>query len=118
MVFGKKRTTIGLIEPVTLEDSKEYKAKIDTGADSSSIDEALVKTLGDKKIIDHKKVRSALGKSIRPTIMLEIEFCGQKIKQKFSVSDRSQLKYKVLIGKDILKKGDFLIDPNKAQKVK
>ena len=62
MIFGKKRVTIGLIEPVILEDNKSYKAKIDTGADSSSIDESVVKTIGDKKIIDQKKVRSALGR--------------------------------------------------------
>ncbi len=109
----KRRLKIGLIEPITLENTKSYKAKIDTGADSSSIDINLAKKLGDKKIVGHKTVRSALGRHKRPTIELEVEFQGRKFKEKFTLSDRSNLKYKVLIGKDILKKEEFLIDPCK-----
>lgn len=109
----KRRLKIGLIEPITLENTKSYKAKIDTGADSSSIDINLAKKLGDKKIIGHKTVRSALGRHKRPTIELEVEFQGRTFREKFTLSDRSSLKYKVLIGKDILKKEEFLIDPCK-----
>lgn len=110
---SKKRKIISLIEDVQLEDGQVYKAKIDTGADSSSIDEKLVKRLGDRELLPPKTVRSALGRSQRPMIMLEIELGGERIKKGFTISDRSSLKYKVLIGKDILKKGEFLIDPLK-----
>lgn len=110
----KKKPIIGLIEPVILENTKTYKAKVDTGADSSSIDTELLKSLGEEKeIIAHKMIRSALGRHRRPTVMLEIEFHGKKSKEKFTVSDRKSLKYKILIGKDILKKHGVLIDPNK-----
>ena len=115
-MIGKKATkrkTISLIEDVRLEDGQIYKAKIDTGADSSSIDQKLVKRLGEKELLPPKTIRSALGRSQRPMIMLEIELGGQRIKKGFTISDRSALKYKVLIGKDILKKGEFLIDPLK-----
>ena len=113
MIFKKqKRIIIGLIEPVKLEDGRTYQAKIDTGADSSSIDKDLLDRLGgNRKIQSHKIIRSALGRHKRPTIMLEIEFQGKKFEEKFTVSDRSDLKYKLLIGKDILKKEGFLIDP-------
>lgn len=115
MAAAKKKTrlVIGLIETVTLEDGTTLKAKIDTGADSSSIDENILKNLGDKKIVSHKIVRSALGRHRRPTVYLEIDFQGIKFKEKFTVSDRSNMKFKVLIGQDILKKEQFLIDPTK-----
>jgi len=109
----KKRLIIGLIEKVKLENNKIYKAKIDTGADSSSIDETLFKKLEKRKTISHKIIRSALGTVRRPTKMIDIEFQNIKFNEKFTISDRSNLKYKVLIGQDILKKEGFLIDPNK-----
>ncbi len=108
-----KRLVIGLIETVTLENGKTYKAKIDTGADSSSIDKTLAEKLGNLKIVSHKIIRSALGRHRRPTIMLNVKFQKKEFSEKFTVSDRSNLKYKILIGKDILKKEGFLVDPCK-----
>ena len=67
----------------------------------------------NKTIVSHKIVRSALGKHKRPTMFLDVVFKGEHFKQKFTISDRSNLKYKVLIGKDILQKGNFIINPNK-----
>lgn len=111
--FKIKGLVIGLIENVTLENGKSYKAKIDTGADSSSIDTDLAKSLGEKKIASHKIIRSALGKHRRPTVYLDVEFQGKLFREKFTISDRSNLKYKILIGQDILKKEGFIIDPRK-----
>ena len=108
-----ERLIIGLVETVILN-GKKYKVKIDTGADSSSIDESLVKDIEDKKIISHKIIRSALGKHRRPTMMVNIEFQGKQFYEKFTISNRKNLKYKILIGKDILQKEGFLIDPNKG----
>lgn len=108
-----ERLIIGLEESVILEDGKKHKAKIDTGADSSSIDKTLANSLGNKEILSHKIIRSALGRHKRPLIMLEVEFQGKKFKEKFTLSDRSNLKYKILIGKDILIKEGFLVDPRK-----
>jgi hypothetical protein len=39
---------------------------------------------------------------------------GKKIKSSFNVTDRSNVKCPVLIGKNVLKQG-FLIDPNKNE---
>lgn len=112
----KKRLTLGLIETVVLEDGEKYKAKIDTGADSSSIDEAIALRLGSKEVVSHKIIRSALGKVRRPTIMIDLELQNKKFYEKITIADRSHLKYKVLIGQDILKKEGFLIDPLKGEK--
>lgn len=113
-MYISNKKIVGLIEEIVFENGKTYLAKIDTGADSSSIDEKVLEKLGgDKKVVSHKIIRSALGKHKRPTMFLEVEFKGQHFRQKFTVSDRSNLKYKVLIGKDILQKGNFVINPNK-----
>jgi len=112
----KKRLKIGLIETVVLENNKKYQAKIDTGADSSSIDESILKFFPEKKTISYKIIKSALGRVRRPVKMLEIELQGKKFNEKFTISNRKDLKYKVLIGQDILKKEGFLIDPLKEKK--
>lgn len=106
-----KRLTVALIEKITLENGMTLLAKIDTGADSSSIDTEIAKELGEKKIQSHKIIKSALGKHRRPTINVGIKLQGKDFLERFSLSDRSHLKYKVLIGKDILKKEGFLVDP-------
>ena len=107
------RYIIGLVEPIVLENNKEYKAKIDTGADYNSIDENLVKKLPEKKIVFHKQIKSALGISKRPFIELEFEFAGRKIKDLFSIANRKEMKYKILIGKDLMQRENFLVDPLK-----
>lgn len=108
-----RRLHIGLVETIVLENGVELEAKIDTGADSSSIDKEIAEQLGDKKIMSHKIIRSALGRHKRPTIMLGIEVLGKTFNEKFTISDRKLMKYKVLIGNDILKKERFLVDPCK-----
>jgi len=109
------KTTVGLTEDVVVYNGntqKKAKARIDTGAKSNSIDENLIKKLnigkGDKTTI----VKSSMGKAVRHVIMIEIELAGRKIKGRFTVADRSNLKYPILIGRNILKNG-FLIDPGK-----
>lgn len=106
-----QRTVIGLIETVTLENGKTYKAKIDTGADSSSIDINIAKQFDDKQILAHKYIRSALGRHKRPVISLGIEIKGKKCIEEFTISDRKNLSFKILIGKDIMQKEEFIIDP-------
>lgn len=109
------RLVVGLIEKIKFDDSEGiHLAKVDTGADSSSIDEEIFKSLqGNNKIVAHKYVRSALGRSKRPIVILNIEFQGKKFNESFTVSNRKNLKYKVLIGKDILQKEGFMVDPLK-----
>ncbi|MDD3679866.1 MAG: hypothetical protein PHX72_03375 [Candidatus Shapirobacteria bacterium] len=75
--------------------------KVDTGADRSAIDEDLARKLGllsKDNIIYHARYRSALGKSRRPIIALEYYLAGQKINSMVSVTDRSKLRTKFLVG--------------------
>ena len=86
-------------------------ARIDTGATLSSIDSELAKELGIKTIVREKIVKSASGKTKRPVVSATIKIKDQIIKGEFSLANREDMKYQVLIGQNHLKKGGFLVDP-------
>ena len=105
------KVLLGLIENVKIN-GISLKAKIDTGADRSSICKSLSNKL--KLIQTGKRVEviSSHGKTYREVYSATIEIKSKKIKTTFNLADRNHLKYDVLIGKNILKHG-FLIDPSK-----
>ena len=113
MLNGK--LVIGLTEKVNIkfEDGKKgVIAKIDTGATKSSIDTNLAAELKLGPVIKSKLVKSAHGSKLRPIIEATIELAGKKIKSEFTLADRAHMKFRILIGQNILRDG-FLIDPNK-----
>ncbi|MBW2989778.1 RimK/LysX family protein [Candidatus Woesearchaeota archaeon] len=107
------KTVIGLVESSTIlaKDNvkKTIMAKIDTGASKSSIDVNLASQLKLGPIIKSKLVKSASGNKLRPVIESTIELAGKRIKAEFTLADRWHMKYRVLIGQNILKHG-YLID--------
>lgn len=105
---------MGLIEEVKIlsKDREEtILAKIDTGADKSSIDMALASKLG-LNLIKTIRIKSAEGKSVRPVVNAKLILAGREVEDLFTLSNRKKLRHQVLIGQNILKKG-FIIDPNK-----
>jgi len=100
MIFGKKG-------------KKEVIARVDTGATKSSIDKELAKELDLGPALKHAKVKSAHGVRYRPVITVEILIAGEMREAEFTVAEREHMKYRVLIGQNILVKG-FLIDPSKG----
>ncbi|MBU4501917.1 MAG: RimK/LysX family protein [Nanoarchaeota archaeon] len=106
-----KKTVIGLIETVKIN-GKEVLARIDTGAEYSSIDESLAEELELGPVIREIKIRSASGKTRRPIIKTKLEIKGKILESEFNLANRKHMKYKILVGQDILKDG-FLIDPEK-----
>ncbi len=113
-VTFKNRTVLGLVEKVNIlaKSNKQLMARIDTGATKGSIDSHLVAKLKLGPIIKTKMVKSASGSKLRPVIEAKVRLKGKQITAEFTVADRSHLKYKILIGQNILKKG-FIIDPQK-----
>jgi len=109
-----KKIIIGLTEPITLigEKKKRVVAKIDTGATTSSVDLELAASLKLGPVVKTRLVKSASGSRVRPIISADVIFAKKTIKVHFTIADRAHMKYRVLIGKNILKKG-FLIDPSK-----
>lgn len=111
----EKRTIVGLVEPVIItHDGQEEKvrARIDSGATNSSIDFALASKLRLGPVVANKLIKSANGARMRPVIEATVKIHGKELRARFTLADRSHMKYKVLIGQNILKRG-FLIDPCK-----
>ncbi len=113
-----ERVILGLTEQVIVigNNSEEEKvtARIDTGATASSIDSSLAKKLELKQIERFKIVKSASGIKRRPIVKVKIKMNGSMIEDEFTLADRSHMTYPILIGQNILKKGNFLVDPNKS----
>ena len=110
------KIVVGLTEKISLMSSngnnKEVVARIDTGATKSSIDIKLASKLNLGPVIKSKMIKSAHGNKLRPLIEAEILLARKKIKSEFTLADRTHMKYAVLIGVNILKRG-FLVDPSK-----
>ena len=124
---------IGNIELISILDLELYDldAKVDTGADSNALhcDDIFVDdennvhfklvdevhaSYHDKKIVmplyKLKRVKSSNGKiQLRPSIKVDVLFFGKKYKAVISLTNRSDMKYPMLIGKKFLS-GRFLVD--------
>ena len=108
---------LGLTEEVTISGGsgkeKKVKARIDTGATASSIDSSLAQELELDSTEKFKMVRSASGTKKRQVVIAKIKMDGLAIEEEFTLADRNRMTYPLLIGQNILKKGDFLINPKK-----
>lgn len=112
--IGKK--TVNVFEEVQIRsfmgDRVSVKAKIDTGAFRTSIDEKLADQLGllsPENIILERYYRSALGREKRPLLELVFWLGGRKIKTMANISDRSRLRRPMVIGRRDL--AGFLVHP-------
>lgn len=113
LVNGK--IVIGLVENIEVQHDSgttRVTAKIDTGATKSSIDARLADSLKLGPVKGSKVVKSAHGNMLRPIVEATITLAGKTVKVEFTIADRNHLKYKLLIGQNVLKNG-FLIDPSK-----
>ncbi len=106
------RDLIGLTERVRIR-GKKVIARIDTGARRCSIDREVAKELKLGPVLAERGYRSAAGHSRRPVVEEEIKINGVKVKILLNISDRKKMKYRMLIGREALRKGNFLIDPLK-----
>lgn len=117
--FLLRKKILHNFEPVTIysfdqKESIKIMAKVDTGADRTSIDKVAAEQLGllnKKNIVEIKFVHSGLGRQERKIVNLKYQIKGRVISTQASVTDRTHLKYPMLIGvKDI---GGFLVDPDR-----
>jgi len=109
------KKVIGSVETVKLKGKHkilEVEARMDTGASKNSIDTALVKELGLGPVLHIRKINSAHGSSLRPVIDVDVVLHGKRLKSHFTVTDRTHMKYKVLIGRNLLREG-FLVDSSR-----
>lgn len=109
---------VGIIELVTVKGKKgmkTVKAKLDTGTDRTSVDYNLAAEVGLGPLVDTIKVRSASGTNPETHVLAEAEIIihQQHFSLPVSMDDRSRMKYPVLIGRDLLERSIFLINPRK-----
>ena len=133
----KPRVIIGRIEYVVLQDIHiKLKARIDTGAGISSVHAEILeikqspdgervrfqiadgqggaKTL-ERKIVDwaNIKVMGTDRMNRRPVVRLDICLGGKKLEGRVNLNDRSNFLYPILIGRNLLNTGKFLVDPSR-----
>jgi hypothetical protein len=119
----KDRVIIGPIEYVKVighNGEARVKGKIDTGATRTSVDVWLAANIGLGPTVHVAKVKSALLDEVRsrPLVRAIVEIGTEQFALPVSMDDRSDMRYPVLVGMDILKLGRFLIDPTKKTPAK
>jgi len=115
------KKVVRLVQRVTVAGpggEESVRAKIDTGADRTTLDNRLAARL--KLIPTGTNVTlkaSASGRRVeRPLVDADVTLAGKTFKLKVGVADRSQMRFSVIVGRDILRSGDFLIDPSRKKK--
>lgn len=128
-----KKKIIGAIEIISIPDLQLYdlEAKVDTGADTNALhcddifvdennivhfkllDEVHASYHGKKMAVplyQMKKIKSSNGEiQDRPSIRLRVNFFGKNYMTVISLTNRSDMKYPMLIGRKFLAK-KFLVD--------
>jgi hypothetical protein len=77
-------------------------AKIDTGADRTSVHEDLCIALG-WEIVGSTVIRNANGRKVRNTYLARFTFADIDFVVEVTASDRSKVSHPVLIGRDVLR---------------
>lgn len=115
--MADERPILGLLEDVDIMNAETgekepTRARIDTGAQNSSVDLVLAQKLRLGPIIKTKSIRNSHGQSLRPVVKAKVILAGVEVEEEFTIANRSNMRYKILIGQNILRQG-FLIDPSK-----
>lgn len=134
------RPVIGWVEHVALQDAGiVVKARIDTGAGLASVNADVVEVTPATKNAPEKvkfRLQGDNGKSAvlsrevvewvnikkkgqsgfirRPVVKMDFCLGGKKVEARANLADRTGFLYPVLIGRNVLKAGDFMIDPQRT----
>ena len=124
--FFESNKPLGLIETITFKDLGPIEAKIDSGNGAYNVLHGYNIIEHDGKVtfftVEDKKITKELVEKIdinvgsgnieeRPVVEFDIEI-GDKLypKTKFSIGDRTENEYKILVGKDFIEQLGGLID--------
>ena len=120
---------VGLVERIYVDGIGEVDAKIDSGNGAYNVihgdvirkrgDNIIVKTVNGiklkKKVVDEVVIHIGSGnKEVRPVVNFDIKLGDEEYNDiPFSIADRSENEYSILVGKQFLSKIDKLIDVDK-----
>ena len=135
--LSEKKGLLGAtVDVIELQSGLEFKARVDTGATISSVhceelvipdeSEESIENIGkharclisnhagakkwiDVVIEDHAKIKSIDAANYRYYVRLPIQCEGRVKRTLLSLSDRSHMRYAMLLGRDFLS-GDFVVD--------
>ena len=123
---AEEKITLGAVEDVILLPwGVRLPARIDTGAAKSSLDARelviqdgmaefkLPQEFGGVQlrlpIIEWEHIRSPDGRQQRPVVELELCIGSKRIRSKVNLTDRSMVKYPLILGRNFLRK-NFVVD--------
>jgi hypothetical protein len=116
LYLGEEKPVLGIFETIKIKSGNkkwiEVPCKIDTGARSTSIDQSLALELGllvPKNVLWVKKVKNSLGYEERTMIALSFKLKGRRVTTRASLTNRTELRRQLLIGRRDLK--EFVVDP-------
>lgn len=118
-IEGKK--LIRLVERVLVRGpggEESVRAKVDTGADRTTVDRRLANRLSFGPPVTKVMTKASAAREPvqRPVVLATIVVAGKPFRIRVGVTDRSRMRYPVIVGRDILRSGYFLIDPTRRPK--
>jgi hypothetical protein len=125
-VSAEEKIIIGSIEDVILLPwGVRLPARVDTGAAKSSLDARELRVQDDMvefklpqkygglelrlPMIEWRHIRTPEGRERRPIVELEICLGSKRIRTKVNLTDRSMVKYPLILGRNFLKE-DYVVD--------
>lgn len=132
----EKRIIVGYVENVEIEDVNTIiKAKLDTGAQTSSIhaniieqnkDEIVFEIVTGENDTDRLNIKKPIERFVkikkkqnvgfirRPVVEMTFCIAGQRIVEEVNLAERDGFNYDLLIGRNFLEKGMLVVDVSKT----
>lgn len=135
----KETQTVGWVEKVRIPGvEKEVKAKLDTGATTTSINAEILeqpdqdsesggiikfrfkggkdnKEVFERPIVRWVQIKSREGADLRrPVVQMKFCVAGRWVEEEVNLADREDFNYPVLIGRNMLKQGKLAVDASRT----
>ncbi len=116
-----EKLVVRLVERVRIAGpggEEEVRAKIDTGADRTTVDRDLATRLRLGPQVGTVKLKASASnqRTERPVVEALVTLAGKPFRLRVGIADRSQMRYSVIVGRDALRSGHFLIDPSRRKR--
>jgi hypothetical protein len=112
----EKRPTVGVVEKVAVvgpNGTFHVLARIDTGAARTTLDTDLAARVGLGPVLDRVRIRASAADTPeeRDVVSAKILIAGKEFDLPVAVTDRTDMRYHMIVGMDILRAAGFLVDP-------